>query len=285
MRHGSRPDFIRCYKILGLKPGCNWEQARRHYKLLSQRCHPDRFQHDAGAKADAEKRQRALNLAMRTLADYYRKQGCMPLRMRPKLRYPGVPEPEEWGARFRGQREHDPVGGGSGLWMLLLMAVPVASVIWLLVSGSGSGSLGARQESTLPGGVSINSGAVNVRSRPELFGFGDLPEVVRMVQGEPAYVEGNEWHYGKSVVYFRNGRVAGWLNHADSPLNATSGSPPIERGYIEIGSSPAEVFHIQGEPLFKSATRWDYGPSYIEFRDDKVSGWYSSPLRPLRVKE
>jgi hypothetical protein len=30
------------------------------------------------------------------------------------------------------------------------------------------------------------------------------------------------------------------------------------------------------------ALRWSYGPSWVEFRCEKVVGWYSSPLRPLR---
>ena len=28
--------------------------------------------------------------------------------------------------------------------------------------------------------------------------------------------------------------------------------------------------------------RWDYGPSWIRFENDKVVDWYSSPLQPLK---
>jgi len=40
---------------------------------------------------------------------------------------------------------------------------------------------------------------------------------------------------------------------------------------------------LEGRPLMESAQRWDYGPSWIEFNDGKVSDWYSSRLHPLKV--
>ena len=54
-------------------------------------------------------------------------------------------------------------------------------------------------------------------------------------------------------------------------------------GLIELGSVADVVRALQGRPLMESAARWDYGPSWIGFRDGKVVDWYSSPLRPLKV--
>ena len=53
---------------------------------------------------------------------------------------------------------------------------------------------------------------------------------------------------------------------------------------IVPGVDAAQVHAIMGEPLHMSEAQWDYGPSWIAFRCGKVSDWYSSPLRPLRVK-
>ncbi len=268
-----------------MKPGYGWEQARRHYKLLSQRCHPDRYQRDPQAKAVAERRQRALNFAMRVLADYHRAHGRMPLPARPRLSHPRTSGVDERYGSSAYWRRGAP-GGRSRFWTVLLMVAPVAAVVWLLLNHEGENPSGRSEKQSAAISSRLSSGRVDIRSQPRRFAVGDTPAVVRMVEGEPAYIEGNGWHYGRSVVYFREGRVAGWLSHADRPLQVSSSRPAgVEAPYIDVGSSAAEVLRIQGEPLFRSATRWDYGPSHIEFRDDRVSGWYSSPLRPLRVKE
>ena len=52
---------------------------------------------------------------------------------------------------------------------------------------------------------------------------------------------------------------------------------------IVPGQGKDTVRNILGEPLDMHALRWTYGPSWVEFRCDKVVGWYSSPLRPLPV--
>lgn len=50
---------------------------------------------------------------------------------------------------------------------------------------------------------------------------------------------------------------------------------------LALGQDGATVRGGQGEPVSRSATRWEYGPSWIEFHCDRVVDWYSSPLRPL----
>jgi hypothetical protein len=54
---------------------------------------------------------------------------------------------------------------------------------------------------------------------------------------------------------------------------------------IELGLSAADVERLAGPPMFRSRERWEYGPSEIRFTDGLVSGWYSSPLRPLPVAD
>lgn len=81
------------------------------------------------------------------------------------------------------------------------------------------------------------------------------------------------------------GRVAAFETSDDSgeqpariaakPLTATLAIAP--------GMGKNTVRDILGEPLDMHALRWSYGPSWVEFRCDKVVDWYSSPLRPLRV--
>lgn len=54
---------------------------------------------------------------------------------------------------------------------------------------------------------------------------------------------------------------------------------------IAIGATPDEVERLAGPPVFRSGERWEYGPSEIRFTEGRVSGWYSSPLRPLPVAD
>ncbi len=52
---------------------------------------------------------------------------------------------------------------------------------------------------------------------------------------------------------------------------------------IASGMDRNTVRDILGEPLDMHALRWHYGPSWVDFRCDRVVDWYSSPLRPLPV--
>jgi hypothetical protein len=70
------------------------------------------------------------------------------------------------------------------------------------------------------------------------------------------------------------------------PPPAVASSPagiglPTDR--LRVGLDPEAVERLAGPPLFRSAERWEYGPSEVRFTDGKVSGWYSSALRPLPV--
>jgi hypothetical protein len=65
----------------------------------------------------------------------------------------------------------------------------------------------------------------------------------------------------------------------------TSAAParPATAQTFELGSPAKRVRALQGAPLGGWEQHWDYGPSWVEFRCGVVTGWYSSPLRPLKV--
>lgn len=65
------------------------------------------------------------------------------------------------------------------------------------------------------------------------------------------------------------------------PSVEPSRTPPEQR--VELGMEAAAVRAIEGKPVMESTQRWDYGPSWIEFEHGRVSDWYSSRLRPLKV--
>lgn len=73
----------------------------------------------------------------------------------------------------------------------------------------------------------------------------------------------------------------------EGPGDAVSpglGAPELA-SRVAMGMDDKQVRRILGTPIIEHATRWDYGPSWVEFQCGKVVGWYSSPLRPLRVDE
>lgn len=75
---------------------------------------------------------------------------------------------------------------------------------------------------------------------------------------------------------------------ADTPAtaidaNAAPKTPAIELPTLQIGMSKSEVMAIEGAPIEARDDHWWYGPSWLRFEEDKLAGWYSSQLRPLRV--
>ena len=59
----------------------------------------------------------------------------------------------------------------------------------------------------------------------------------------------------------------------------------IEVLSVSAGMDKPRVRAILGEPLEMHDLRWSYGPSWVEFRCDRVVGWYSAPQRPLNVAD
>ena len=68
-----------------------------------------------------------------------------------------------------------------------------------------------------------------------------------------------------------------------APPAVEARAPAPEPEGIRLGMSEADVVRLLGEPVTREATRWDYGPSWVRFRDGSVEEWYSSPLRRLRI--
>lgn len=57
----------------------------------------------------------------------------------------------------------------------------------------------------------------------------------------------------------------------------------VARSQLEVGMDKDTVLVIQGEPLHKYDTEWDYGPSWLRFEQGHLIDWYSSPLYRLRT--
>jgi len=291
-------DYQRCYKVLHLAPGATWEELRRQYKHLVQHCHPDRFQGDAEALKKVELDLRKLNAAYKALADYHKRHKRLPLA--------GASQHTDWefqntsDLRNRSEELHS-----EGRWSVrdfpvsrwLILAFPAGLVV--LVIGLFSTNH-TDEEALSPGAEKIEVARVSARppqspprpamEKPQLFfEYGDPWMTVLEVQGEPSSRTENTWFYGKSRVEFKDGRVVGWQQQKGNPLYVRGRLPgktgAEKQALIRLGDSSERVLRIQGRPLMKTERRWEYGPSFIEFRDGKVIRWHSSVMRPLAVDQ
>lgn len=83
----------------------------------------------------------------------------------------------------------------------------------------------------------------------------------------------------------------GWLSPPtpdDSTPTATeidheAGAISAATNQLELGMGEASVIAIQGNPMLMRNTRWDYGPSWVEFEQGRLVDWHSSPLHPLKT--
>jgi hypothetical protein len=288
-------NYRRCYEVLQLKTGTSWEDVRKQYKRLAQHCHPDRYQGDADALRAAEAKLRELNAAYKILADYHRRHKRLPLggaSSHTDWQFQDTSNLREREEQLRVERRWSFLDLPVSKWMVF--AFPggvILLVIVFLFSHSDSDSDGDVEPMVFPQEVAPSKvrGEVPVQKEQPFFSYGDTWKKIVDVQGEPTAISGNTWFYGKSRIFFEDGHVVGWEHDSRNPLLAKGRVPGSEkdgeRRLIYLGDTKEDVLEIQGKPLMESDRRWDYGPSFIEFRDGKVVRWHSSVLRPLAVAE
>ncbi len=83
-------------------------------------------------------------------------------------------------------------------------------------------NVSAEIDSQLPSdadALSDTSPAKFSRGQPKTFTFGDTMQQILAVQGPPDTATASAWYYGKSVIYFKDGKVSDWKNSAANPLN------------------------------------------------------------------
>jgi hypothetical protein len=122
----------------------------------------------------------------------------------------------------------------------------------------------------------------------ELFEMGDTKAKVLSVEGSPDDAGDTVYRYGSSLVYFRDGRVRGWVDRLPRLRVrswASIGAPSIER--FSLGSSRGEVMRAQGAPGAFTADTYLFGSSAVYFSNGRVSGWSEGgvPLHALQLPQ
>ncbi|WP_456377112.1 DnaJ domain-containing protein [Thiolapillus sp.] len=280
-------NYRHCYDLLQLNPDATWEELRKNYKHLVQRCHPDRFEQDPVAREEAEVQLRELNNAYQVLSGYYKSHRRLPLgkaAAHSDWQFQNTSGLESREEEYRAAQKWPVLNAVVSKWVVL--GVPLGLIVlvfaFLLSQFSKGEADGNEEEQHIPSSP-LQPASVAAKA-DSTFRYGDSSKQVLAVQGSPTRISGDSWFYGKSRVDFEQGYVVGWYIEG-TPLQASGTSPGKEQKQIDMGMSMEQVLAIQGVPVMKSRRRWDYGASFIEFRNGKVVGWYSSVLRPLAVDE
>lgn len=122
----------------------------------------------------------------------------------------------------------------------------------------------------------------------ELFEMGDTKAKVLSVEGPPDEAGDTVYRYGSSLVYFRAGRVRGWVDRLPRLRVrswAAPTAPSIER--FSLGSPRGEVVRAEGAPGVFTADTYLFGSSAVFFANGRVSGWSEGgvPLHVLQLPQ
>lgn len=272
--------LTQAYAALGLEPDCPWDDVRRQHKRLAFAWHPDRHANTPDAKVALE-RAKEINAAYDVLSAHYRDQAQRDARADI---YRTEDLPIHTNSSVPSERHHArpyvfaAVAACAGVFWLLTKVTPDRYSGGTYLSNTNP----APDQTTATQDVANQSQSLESAKRDLPVQIGMTAEAVIRVAGVPTRNDGDLWHYGDTRVYFRHGVVT-HLRHAGEFDLAMSLDAHENQDRFTYGSSMAEVRRIQGTPAAEGEAQWTYGPSRIYFRSGYVSGWYSSPLQPLKI--
>jgi DnaJ domain len=300
-------DYAHAYRLLGVPPNCSLQTLKEARRRLVKSWHPDHFPVGTEIRHQAEERIKDINTAFEHLIGYYKQFGTLPKSAINVPTSPVAVDPIPTGnigtPKRPAQTETSdvsdrPVFGAwfasaAAPWILILAGVFLAVAIGRVALKQEEQTIASTtaippQTTSEPLAASDSSQpSPAAPSRDRYFTIGSTLGEVYAVQGVPTSTTSGAWRYGKSIVYFANGLVTSWEEDPANPLKTTmlSISTPETPHTFTLGSTKEEVRAAEGAPLFETGALWDYGLSKVYFREDRVVGWESSPLRPLKVRK
>jgi hypothetical protein len=291
-------DYSRFYATLGVNPDTDWETLRGHYKRLIGQWHPDRFSGDTTSRKIAEERSKEITIAYQALGNYRREHGVLPPRklaidvgaQRPRPRTDPVSDRVNDHAETGAMNATVSEPAKSDLGRRHRFALALFTAIAALYLAARYAGLMAPGDSSQPSenlkdpNIATQAPPESSRREHHWIWIGSTVGEVYAAQGVPTLTQGETWHYGKSQIRFAQGKVISWNQHPDNPLRIARDQPvQMQYGVFEVGSTKDEVRTIQGTPVTETDTIWDYGPSRVHFKNNRVVRWEESPTQPLRV--
>ena len=114
------------------------------------------------------------------------------------------------------------------------------------------------------------------RTAVNYYTIGSSQNEVLNIQGTPDSFTQNQFRYGSSFVYFRDGYVIGWNNsYPDLRVKLIPTNYSVNATFT-IGSSKDEVLSVQGTPDSFTDNQFRYGSSFVYFSNNQVRSWNNS---------
>lgn len=248
-------NFQRCYELIGLPPGCSWEELQTGYRRQVQKWHPDRHEQDPEQQRLASQRMLELNEAYAVLSEFQRQYGYLPAQPPSSESAPApAPSPAPAAAaprRTRGTMRSTRVRKTYAVSPWLLISAILLGSYFLFIDlipddlgGPPSGSvlptpdaqpIPKRGNKQLDSDTATQSKVAQKGLEAEsTFTYGDLPGWVYEVEGIPTRTSGDLWFYGTSEVLFADGKVVSWYSSPEHPLKVRGSPEPPPRKPSEM---------------------------------------------------
>lgn len=216
-----RAHFIRLYRRLDLPGSATLDDLKHNYHFFAARYHPDKSEQDE-ALSDNTELFKEIQAAYRELRRFHNEHGFLPLSVTQPTIYPAsgteTAEPEH-------KIKHPSLSSS-----IILGSIGILFITTLLYTPDSD--MATHPNSTELNGSSNNFDDLSPAQEPLEENKSPAPRnpqqhplKLGMTMGEtfellgvPDAAVGDQWFYGNSEVYFRDGRVAGWNNSPDSPI-------------------------------------------------------------------
>jgi hypothetical protein len=213
---------IRLYKRLNLSDSATIADLKKSYFHLANKYHPDKATRPEPTPINTELFNE-VQTAYRELKQFYEQYGHLPLNS--GLDSPGHlnrSKPDSHTRRF------GTIGRSSYLLFGLLMTL-LLILLFLPSPDDRNTTLSEANSSSKsqlkPGGDLTTDAHLHIQHSPSLAELQTQPIRIGLSMGEvfdllgvPDTTINNQWYYGSSEIYFRDGLVSGWNNDPKSPM-------------------------------------------------------------------
>ncbi|MBI5040250.1 MAG: J domain-containing protein [Gammaproteobacteria bacterium] len=242
-------NFLQCYQLLDLEPGCTWAELQTAYRHLVQKWHPDRFEAHPDQHHLAAQRILELNEAFEMLSRHHTVYGHLPGEP--------VPVPVQRSVATEAKRSRSPrtaipappvdAVGKTPRWLLVIAMAVLGAALYLAITDK------PRVEPSTPDTLAMpEETAGELESAVTETDTTDTLETTAAPAAAPA----------------------------PAPSAAT---PALPAAFFTRGDTPGKVFEVEGVPTRTVGDVWFYGKSEVRFNKGVVVSWKESPDRPLKV--
>lgn len=264
----SKFELLRAYKLLDVASSATDDEVRQAYHDWVKMYHPDRFQNDAGARAKAEEKLKAVNAAYESvMAGRAASRANSQQAAAPKTAAAPPPPVAPPTARPNPTVSTAPsqtASGGGLVFGLVIGALVLLILLGAAVSGTGGGT-STSQSSTADAPVAT---AVPPPPPPTAQQLAAQKKAAAAAKTKAAHAAAAE-----------KKRAAAAKAAAVARAAAARKAAAAASKYIHLGSTQADVRRIQGTPTEVSGDTWSYNYSTVTFTDGVVSGWFTNGTR------